>query len=116
MLNLTVEDLLLLLEKSGQPYQTISEEGLGLGSYRGDYHQLAVGEPGDIHTVGDLVRALRRVVEDRPTFEGYKGGEFQMDRHVLVFLADYGDSSPPEWCGPLLEAMAEGFRRSRSSG
>lgn len=64
-----------------------------LGSYRGSYDQLALGyddkwqEP---MTVGELQVELRQAVGR--TYEGYKGGDYEMTRTTPVWAASSGDS------------------------
>lgn len=63
-----------------------------LDSYRGYYEQLALEyvDTGEVPTAASLLTKLKAA--DGATFEGYKGGEFTMDRSTLVWVANYGSS------------------------
>lgn len=60
-----------------------------LDSYRGYYSDLAIGfsESGGM-TAGALLAELRDA--DGAVFEGYKGGEYRMDRSTPVWVANHG--------------------------
>ncbi len=62
-----------------------------LHSYRGFYRQLALGGDGRSPTVADVLTDAREAVDK--TFEGYKGGDFVMNRHTPIWAADYGDTT-----------------------
>lgn len=62
----------------------------GIDSYRGYYSDLALSFGEDGMTVGQLLAELRDA--DGATFEGYKGGDFQMDKSTPVWVANYGRS------------------------
>ena len=87
-----------------------------LASYRGSYDQLAIERGGGgfertelsgrresfgdytpghsgVHiranpTVADLAKALRLAIGEE--FEGYKGGQFRMDKDTLLWVSEYG--------------------------
>lgn len=65
-------------------------EPTGIDSYRGYYSDLALG----FDREGMKVGALRAELQDADggTFEGYKGGEYRMDRSTPVWVANYGRS------------------------
>jgi hypothetical protein len=65
----------------------------GLGSYRGYYDQLAIGyaDDGNAMTAGDLLKDCRAAVGAH--FEGYKGGQFRMDRNTRIYVANHGSSA-----------------------
>lgn len=56
-------------------------------SYRGYYEQLAF-EPLENTTVGAMLACAREALGK--TYEGYKGGEFEMMAYTTVNLAEYG--------------------------
>lgn len=62
-------------------------------SYRGDYRQLAF--PPDTNVmVKTMVAGLKGAIGK--TFEGWKGGEFEMDENVHVFISNIGEGSGDE--------------------
>lgn len=67
-------------------------------SFRGDYMDLAF-EPCTDAKVADILDVLRSAVGE--TFQGYKGGDYSMDRYSQVWVAPYG-SSGADCIGPLL--------------
>jgi hypothetical protein len=56
-------------------------------SYRGYYERLGVS-PAENVTVGTMLAVLRDAVGQ--TFEGYKGGSYEMGEWTDVHLAEYG--------------------------
>lgn len=71
----------------------VCEDGRFLGtfgSYRGYYSDLALQPVKEAVSCG-LV--LTRAVEcDGKTFQGYKGGDYKMDRYTRLWVSDYGDN------------------------
>lgn len=65
----------------------------GFCSWRGIYADLAL-KPDANHarTVGDLLSMCREA--DGATYEGYKGGQYEMDRYTPVWVDEYGDWTP----------------------
>jgi hypothetical protein len=61
-----------------------------LDSYRGYYEDLAIGYSHEECTVGGLLQRLKNAVGE--VFEGYKGGEYQMNKNTAVWVADYGST------------------------
>lgn len=59
-----------------------------LDSYRGIYAQLAVEPNGDNYTAASFLHACGKVLNK--TLEGYKGGDFYMDRGTFLNVAHYG--------------------------
>jgi DNA/RNA-binding domain of Phe-tRNA-synthetase-like protein len=59
-----------------------------VGSYRGYYEDLAIEFAQEKCTVGELLQRLKNAVGE--VFEGYKGGEYQMNKNTAVWVADYG--------------------------
>lgn len=57
-------------------------------SYRGYYERLAFTPAGEEQPVEDAIRVASIALG--ATFTGYKGGEFRMNEHSLVYLASYG--------------------------
>lgn len=60
-------------------------------SYRGYYDRLMLGANGEPCTVAELLNRARAA--DGATFTGYKGGEYEMRRDTVVYVADYGRTS-----------------------
>ena len=56
-------------------------------SSRWDYSELAV-EPAENVTVQSMIDCLQASIGQ--TFEGYKGGEYEMSEWTQVHIADYG--------------------------
>lgn len=67
----------------------------GLASYRGYYEDLAIGFMCEkwtpIVTVSDFLLECQSAIGK--TFEGYKGGDFEMDRDTVLWVANYGSST-----------------------
>ena len=59
----------------------------GLGWYQPGASGVEIAEP---VTVAEFLKALDLV--DGETFEGYKGGQYRMDRGSLVHVAEYGST------------------------
>ncbi len=57
-------------------------------SYRGYYHDLAFALGHDLVTVEDLL--IRCELALTNTYEGYKGGDYTMDRDTPLWIASYG--------------------------
>lgn len=65
--------------------------GIGYAmSYRGYYCDLAFAPVDETRTVDDLLRTSKKLIGS--TFTGYKGGDYLMDEHTPLWIADYGDS------------------------
>lgn len=58
-------------------------------SWRGVYAELTLAPTGTRVTAGDLLNRARSA--DGGTFQGWKGGDFQMDRYSLVWADSEGD-------------------------
>jgi hypothetical protein len=67
-------------------------------SYRGIYEDLAF-EPTENITVGEMLAAAKSALGK--TFEGYKGGDYEMDWHTDVWIA-YEGSGNGEMIGNML--------------
>ena len=67
-------------------------------SFRGDYCDLAF-EPRQNIRVGDVLDAARSALGT--TYEGWKGGDYEMSEHTRCWIAYRGDSSDNA-IGPLL--------------
>lgn len=62
-----------------------------LASYRGYYDHLAIGWTADFRDwpkVGDIVKRLKSAIGQ--TFDGWKGGEYAMDRDTPIWVANPG--------------------------
>lgn len=63
-----------------------------VNSYRGYYEDLAIAvEEGARPKVCDFVRVLEQAIGK--TFQGYKGGDYTMDKGTLVWVSNYGRAS-----------------------
>jgi hypothetical protein len=63
-----------------------------LGSYRGDYQDLAIEPGGNEELTAEETYNMLHDAIGR-TYEGYKGGDFTMDTDTHVWVSHYGDSS-----------------------
>lgn len=96
---LTLEELKLALKKC-DPTACVQYAFGGLSptffdSYRGDYSHLALGfrlpDGGRAMTVADLIAECEEA--DGATYEGYKGGDYQMTGSTPLWVANYGDAT-----------------------
>jgi len=86
-----------VIDRLGQMDQTIEMEGIGYAhSYRGYYSDLAFGRC-DKRKVADVLEVAKECMGK--TFEGYKGGDFDMGRNTPVWIASYGS------CGTRIMAI-----------
>lgn len=74
---------------SGLPKETKIEKICSPHSYRGYYSDLSFEKESGEQTVGELLSILQNECIDK-TFEGYKGGDFTMDEHTPLWIAEYG--------------------------
>ena len=66
--------------------------GLGsLDSYRGYYKYLAIEPSEHIGTVKEALQNAKEAVNQ--TYEGYKGGDYEMDTNTLIWCANWGSAS-----------------------
>jgi hypothetical protein len=72
------------------PEQTEIENIYSPHSYRGYYSDLAFNQGQGTRTVGSLVEELKTECLNK-TFYGYKGGDYYMDIHTPLWIAEYGD-------------------------
>lgn len=89
--NITLGGLIAWLE--AQPPDRVYTLGWGGGdghSYRGFYSELAF-EPQRNALVKDMLREAQACVG--VTFEGYKGGDYEMDESSHVWISSYGTTS-----------------------
>lgn len=63
-----------------------------VASYRGYYDHLALGYGEGQMTVAQLLSNLREALVPGKTYEGWKGGEYQMSRETPVWVANPGES------------------------
>ena len=82
---MTLGEMILTLKAMPED-QTIEGISAERDSYRGYYDDLAF-EPG-VTTVGELLKAAEKALGH--TFEGYKGGEFIMEKNTPIWIANYG--------------------------
>lgn len=73
----------------------------GPHSYRGDYSDLAF-RPAENITVGQMLGAAEGA--EGKTFEGYKGGQYEMDEHSRCWLSEYGRGGG-EVIGPVMMSL-----------
>ena len=60
-------------------------------SYRGYYSDLSLEKHDGTRTVGSLLEELKTNCLGE-TFTGYKGGDFYMDEHTPIWIAEYGST------------------------
>jgi len=78
-------------------------------SYRGDYWDLAFEEISDT-TVGEMLEAAQSAVGT--TYQGWKGGDFHMDRHTWCWLSEEGRASGETISARLLEYILDEAERA----
>lgn len=79
-------------------------------SWRGIYAELALvcAENRGAVTVAGLIANLRSAIGQ--TFQGYKGGDYEMNEWTYVHLVAWSsDSDASPECAPLLGLFADGF-------
>jgi len=109
MISVNIRGLVAALKS--MPNEPLQEE-LGIGSYRGDYCDLAVGlgysgwEEEGCRGVAKTTHGLAALLSGAvgSTFTGYKGGEYRMSEWTEVRIADYGTtlSSAAPWLTQVL--------------
>ena len=93
---MTLREIIEILEK--QPQDKVLPYGFANPhSYRGYYDQVGFEPARDIK-VADMLTAVKSAVG--ATFQGYKGGDFEMTEHTDCHLAWYGICG--EEIGPTL--------------
>ena len=71
----------------------IVKDGFGSPhSDRGSYDELAFTPEAEAR-IGDMLDYARQA--DGSTYEGWKGGDYTMDRDTPVYIGEYGDCSDP---------------------
>lgn len=81
-----LKDLIEFLEK--HPEEKRVKTGFGNPhSYRGHYYELAF-EVIENTTVGEMLESAKSALGE--TYQGYKGGNFQMNEYTDCHLAKYG--------------------------
>src|SRR5262245_21405288 len=71
----------------------VLEDGKGihdLMSYRGYYEDLAISPQSNIKTVGEVLVQARDALGE--VFQGYKGGDFPMNKLSFLWVGEYGES------------------------
>lgn len=88
---LTLGEIIAALEEL--PSDATVKRGFGCGeSYRGWYDRIAF-MPMEEATVGSMLEEA--MVADGSVLEGYKGGEYRMDKGTLCHRADWGEFGEP---------------------
>lgn len=84
------DELPVIFDPDSCRYGEMSPDIDGFHSYRGYYHHIAI-EPTDenVPTVEEFKEAINDAIHQ--TFEGYKGGFFQMNEDTPVWIAYIGD-------------------------
>ncbi|CAO0827074.1 hypothetical protein ACTFBT_01180 [Streptomyces microflavus] len=94
---MVLENLIEMLE-AADPDTVVKHGFTNPHSYRGYYHDLAF-EPASNVRVGDMLADARGALGE--TFEGWKGGDFEMGRYTDCWLSFEGQSGG-ETIGRLL--------------
>lgn len=84
---MTLGKLIAIL--SGLPKETKIDKICSPHSYRGYYSDLSFEKGEGDQTVGELLSILQSECLGKE-FTGYKGGEFFMDEHTPLWIANYG--------------------------
>lgn len=88
----TISDLIQFLERCPPSSIVVYDNGKiprYLCSWRGDYTELALSQDGAFPiSVGDILKDLRDAIGK--TYEGYKGGEYQMNGATGVYCDNWG--------------------------
>jgi len=88
---ITLGDLIEWLEKQDQTL--VVKDGFGSPhSDRGDYYDLAF-DPLPEAKISEMLKHARNA--DGEIFQGYKGGDFKMDRDTRVHIGEYGECGDP---------------------
>jgi hypothetical protein len=102
---LTLGELILKLEPIVEKYKDKDEQSIPtvvydfgymrpscFDSWRGAYKELALdyNEDSDAMKVTDFLEMCRQTIGK--TFTGYKGGEFTMNKHTPIWIANHGDA------------------------
>ena len=100
---LTQNDIWKIYFRIGSaPEQTEIQNIYSPHSYRGHYSDLAFNQGQGTRTVGGLVEELKTKCLNQ-TFYGYKGGDYYMDIHTPLWIAEYGD------CGVKIMGIQKGI-------
>lgn len=94
-------DLITRLE-AADPNQVVRHGFHNPHSYRGYYMDLAF-EPAENITVGEILEAARSAVG--ATYEGWKGGQFKMNKHDWCWLSEEGTASGETISALLVDLM-----------
>lgn len=87
--SLNLGEIIEFLEQQN-PVAVIRYGWNACNSYRGYYEDLAF-EPSFDVPVARMLAVAREA--NGKTFEGYKGGDYHMDRNTTCWIADYGTTS-----------------------
>lgn len=85
---MTLGNLIKELEKHQE--DKMIKNAVNLHSYRGYYCDLAIQPAEGERLVRDLIKDLKESLGN--TFTGYKGGDFYMNEHTPMWLANYGNT------------------------
>lgn len=96
---MTLKELIETLETQ-PPSKTVAVGFNRPHSYRGYYEDLAF-HPAENISVKEMLDAARGAMGKN--YCGYKGGEFEMNEHTTVWLAEYGNCGEP--IGPILLSL-----------
>lgn len=83
-----LKELIAFLE-AHDPDQVVPIGFANPHSYRGQYYDLAF-EPVEQVTIGSMLACAREALGT--TYEGYKGGDYEMSECTDVYLAEYGST------------------------
>ena len=108
---MTLGELIKALEKA-EPGRVVRFGFSMPDSYRGFYDQVAF-RPAQNVTVASMLSYAREALGN--TYTGYKGGEFTMDEHTDVWIAEYGQSEG-DGIGPTLLRYMLGEPRPEGEG
>lgn len=95
----TIGDLIANLETEPQDndisFNFCGLNPTGVASFRGSYDQLAISFADEYPEpkVKNVLASLKKAMEFGNTFEGYKGGDYQMEADTLLWVANYGQTN-----------------------
>lgn len=90
----------IISELESLPQEKLIEQIADAHSYRGYYEDLAFERTGGTETVSELLSTCKVCLGE--VFEGYKGGDFQMDESTPLWISHYGS------CGVKITGIIEG--------
>jgi hypothetical protein len=87
----TLGDLINWLEKQ-DPFLWVPDGFSEPHTDRGDYSELAFN-PESLARIGEMLTQAKSAVGE--TFEGWKGGDFQMSERTPVYIGHFGECGEP---------------------